>query len=63
MNGRQAEAITASAVISWLVKILTLPVRTLVAERNSLTGASSRSRVEVDRLLEHVLQRVVVGRD
>ena len=61
MKGRQAEAMTASAVISALVNTLTLPVRTLVAERNSLTGARSRSRVEVDRLLEHVLQRVVVG--
>ena len=40
MNGRQAEASTASTQISSPVKTLTLQVRTLVAERNSFTAQS-----------------------
>jgi 3-hydroxybutyrate dehydrogenase len=44
MNGRQADARTASAVTSAQVKIRTLQVRTFVADRNSLMAEPRLSR-------------------
>jgi hypothetical protein len=44
MNGKQAEASTASAVTSRQVKMRTLQVRTLVAERKSLMAEPRLSR-------------------
>src|SRR5262245_42847619 len=59
--GRHVDASTCVAQISSLVNTRTLPVRTLVAHRNSLIAHSRRSRLEVDDFFEQRLERIVVA--